>query len=275
MPRRKFGASAGLRHGSSPGRIAGLRNDRSIQSLRQRLSRRYELREETIHICGREYRFTRVACPEKVLDAVAAAEARGIPGRMPYWAELWESSLGLATWLASPAAGRSELPGPLGRFRADGSRQAGASGVAKALDLGCGMGFAGMVAASLGWQVLLADLEPDSLLFASLNCAAWRQNVRVRRLDWRSDRLTEKFDLILGADVLYEPAQWEFLEHFWREHLRDGGRVILGEPGRQTGTAFVDWIRSRGWGASIDEVRLESRPGTIRVFALTAPPPVA
>jgi predicted nicotinamide N-methyase len=216
------------------------------QRLRSRLSRRFALHDETIIVAGRAFAFTRVADPEKVLDDVIAAESTGAKGRMPYWAELWESAIGVGAFLLRDS-----------------------HTCISALDLGCGMGFSGMIAASLGMRVMLADIEQDSLLFAALNTARWRENVRTRRLDWRVDHLGEKFDLIIGADVLYERAQWEHLEPFFREHLAPTGKILLGEPGRPTSAPFPEWISGRGWNNSIDSIRLEDRGKTIRVFTMT------
>ena len=127
-------------------------------------------------------------------------------------------------------------------------RRAELSG-ASLLDLGCGMGLSGTAAAAAGGRVLFADLEPPALLFARLNSLPYGRRVRTRRVDWRTDRLGERFDRILGADILYERKQWDFLEPFWRAHLAPHGSVLLGEPGRKTGEMFVEWIAERGVGA--------------------------
>ena len=140
------------------------------------------------------------------------------------------------------------------------------------LDLGCGMGLAGTVAAALGAKVLFADLEQPALLFAALNSLPWRRRVRTRRLNWRSDRLGEQFDLIIGADILYERPQWESLEPFWRAHLAPGGTVLLGVPGRQTGDLFIDWIAARGWLMRHSEQPVPTRERPIRIFQLTPLP---
>ncbi len=174
------------------------------------------------------------------------------PLRLPYWAELWDSSIGIAQYLLRL------LPG-----RLDGQ---------SALDLGCGMGLAGCVAAHLGAAVCFADLEPDALLFARLNSLPYAERVRARRLDWRHDRLSERFDLILGADILYERSQWEWLETFWLGHLACGGRVLLGEPGRQTGEQFLAWIANRPWQVHQFSETVPSRPTPIRLFELTPQP---
>ena len=117
-------------------------------------------------------------------------------------------------------------------------------------------------------KVLFADLEPPALLFAQLNSLADAPRVRTRRLNWQRDRLDEAFDLILGADILYERKQWDFLEPFWRMHLAAGGSVLLGEPGRQTGDLFIDWIKARGWSLTRHDEPVETRPVPIRLFEL-------
>jgi predicted nicotinamide N-methyase len=183
---------------------------------------------------GVTIRFTRVAEPDRVLDEIVAEEDRrekisGIrlqdPQHLPYWAELWESALGIAAAITEMKFTEST----------------------RVLDLGCGMGLAGAAAAAMGAEVMLADLETPALLFAKLNCLLLSRQVRVRQLNWQVDRLDEQFDLILGADILYERKQWEFLNEFWKAHLAAEGTVLLGEPGRQSGDLFMPWIAERGW----------------------------
>jgi predicted nicotinamide N-methyase len=200
-------------------------------------------------------RFTRIREPDDVLDQIVEEEDRrermsgvrksGDDLHLPYWAELWDSAMGLGQFLVR----QKRMP-------------------AHVLDLGCGMGLGGTVAAALGCQVLLADLEAPSLLFARLNTLPFSDRTRVRRVDWRTDRLDERFDLILGSDVLYERKQWDFLEPFWRNHLTPGGQVLLAEPGRQTGEAFPDWIRDRGWTLEQFAELVSTRPQPIRIFSI-------
>lgn len=223
-----------------------LGSDRRRLAILDRLRRRYALFEDQIIVGGQSFAFTRVADPKVVLDSVIRDESAGKPARMPYWAELWESAPAVGEWLVANAVDRLST-----------------------LDLGCGMGFAGMVAASLGLPVLFADLEPEALLFAELNAWPWRSRCRFRRLDWQRDQLDERFDLILGADVLYEQGQREHLEPFWRQHLLPGGRVILGEPGRRSGDDFLPWIAERGWRVALCRVHLAAFGKTVRVIELT------
>jgi predicted nicotinamide N-methyase len=207
---------------------------------------------------GVEFPFTRVENPDVVLDQVAAEEDRleRLSGKrtpsdllhLPYWAELWDSAVGMGLYLAESAA-----------LRVAGRR---------VLDLGCGQGLSGTVAAALGARVMFADLEPPALLFAALNSAPWHARVRTRRLNWQTDRLGEQFDLILGADILYERKQWDHLEPFWRHHLTAEGTVLLGEPGRQTGDLFVDWIATRGWSLEVIVQPVPTRETPVRMLRI-------
>jgi len=208
-----------------------------------------------MRIGAMDFSFTRIADPDRVLDEVAAAvdlEQRLTGKResqvqhLPYWAEVWESAAGLGQQLLNMASlqGRTVL------------------------DLGCGQGLAGCVAAALGADVLLADLEPPALLFARLNSLQSAGRVRTRQLNWQTDHLDQTFDLILGADILYDRAQWIYLEAFWRRHLADGGCVLLGEPGRQSGDKFWEWIESAGWNLQQFEQPVATRIKPIRIFEL-------
>jgi predicted nicotinamide N-methyase len=232
-------------------------SEKDRRRLRQRLARRFEVVETTLSIGSVRFPFTRIADPDVVLNAIADAPDRAEPSgpmdsaplRLPYWAELWESSIGIAQYLLDCSP--KELTGQ------------------SVLDLGCGMGLAGCIAAHLGASVLFADLEPDALLFARLNSLAHADRVRIRRLDWRKDALPERFDLILGADILYERSDWEWLEPFWRRHLAPAGRVLLGEPGRQTGEQFLPWIADRPWQLTQHSQAVPTRIVPIRIFDLT------
>jgi predicted nicotinamide N-methyase len=229
--------------------------ERRRSRLLSRIRRKYQIVEEPFAIGPLRFTFTRVKDPDRVLDQVCAEEdtrevrsgerRQGNDLHLPYWAELWDSSIGVGNYLVQ-------------------SHQTSRN----VLDLGCGMGLAGTVAAAMGHQVLLVDIEAPALLFARLNTLPYTLRTRVRRLNWQTDRLDERFDLILGADVLYERAQWEYLEPFWRAHLNDDGAVILGEPGRGTGDLFGEWITQRGWTLTQREQPVATRARPIRLFIL-------
>ena len=241
--------------------MSRIANDR--HRLLHRIHRRYQTTEQIVGLNGVKFPFVRVTDPDVVLDQVAAEvdlherlhgrEASGQMMHLPYWAELWDSAMGIALHLAENAS-RLNLR------------------KLSVLDLGCGMGLSGAAAAGLGARLLFADLESPALLFARLNSLPWRRRVRTRQLNWQRDRLNERFDLIIGADILYEKAQWPYLEPFWRAHLNAGGTALLGEPGRSTGDMFQQWIADRGWLLERLEQPVSTREKPIRLFALKLAP---
>ncbi len=69
--------------------------------------------------------------------------------RLPYWAELWPSAIGLAHYLDRDVSLRGK----------------------HVLELGCGLGLLGVIAARDGARVLCTDYEPDALaLHATTRC---------------------------------------------------------------------------------------------------------
>jgi predicted nicotinamide N-methyase len=130
------------------------------------------------------------------------------------------------------------------------------------------MGLAGAAAAAMGASVLLADCEATALLVARLNTWPWRQRVRTRRVNWQTDRLSEQFDTIIGADILYERAQWEFLDEFWKSAIANGGSILLGEPGRSKADEFAEWAKEHAWKVekSIETIALSGK--SVRIFEL-------
>lgn len=237
--------------------------DRHRARLEARLRRRFQLYPETFRLGPLVVPFVRVEDPQVVLDDVIRAESAGEPGqRLPYWAELWDSALGVGTFLASGGLAKIN-PRWVALDRARPIR---------AMDLGCGMGLTGRVALELGCDVLLGDIETSSLLFARLNTIRFASRARCRRIDWQRDRLTERFDLIIGADVLYERSQWDYLEPFFRAHLDGGGHALLGEPSRPSGDHFANWIASRGWSVRLFEQRVPTHTRAIRMFCITPNP---
>jgi predicted nicotinamide N-methyase len=222
--------------------------------LLARIRREFETTDEQIVLGPHRFLFTRVADPDAVLNEVCRQETLALRGvkprrqiRMPYWAAVWESALGVAQYLLARNG-----PDPITNKLT--------------LDLGCGMGLAGMAMAAMGARVTLVDIETASLLFAKLNTLQWPGRCDVRRCDWQTDDLGMKFDLIVGSDVLYEVPQWDYVETFLRKHVAADGKVIIGEPGRPKAEVFPDWIRARGW--SFATSKLQGGTRAIDVFEL-------
>jgi predicted nicotinamide N-methyase len=133
---------------------------------------------------------------------------------MPYWAELWPSGLALAAALPD---------------RLDGLGL---------LELGCGLGIPSLVAASRGAAVTALDWAEEAVELLRRNAA--RNSVAVEAVhgDWRA--FSGTFDLVLGADVLYEERNGDALLELLPTLA---GEVLLAEPGRPAARPFLARVR--------------------------------
>jgi ETFB lysine methyltransferase len=139
--------------------------------------------------------------------------------RLPYWADVWPSSLVLASKLLE-LEGRGQ----------------------NALELGCGVGLSTLAATKAGFNVLSTDYYEDALdvtranVFRNLGSFA-----RTRLVDWRHlpDDLGE-FELVFASDVLYEKEYAELLPIILGRVLTPGGLALIADPGRVAAPVFVE-----------------------------------
>ncbi len=133
--------------------------------------------------------------------------------RVPYWAELWPAAVGLARWLAGHP---EEVRGK------------------HVLEAGCGLGLSAVTAARLGGKVACFDYEPEAVRHVRRNLEANGVFAAAAAMDWRSPAVKPgAFDLVLGADVLYEKRFVAPLAGLFHHALAPGGRVWLAEPDRK------------------------------------------
>ena len=183
-----------------------------------------DLVEEVVPIAGRDLRLLRPRDAEALLDEDAFEREEF----MPYWAELWPSSLALARTIAGRA-----LRG------------------ARTLELGCGLGLPSIAAAIAGGRVLATDWSAEAVAMTAAN--AERNDAAVETLvcSWTAPEpllARAPWDLVLASDVLYEARNGDVLLELLP---RLGPEVWLADPGRTTAAPFLeaaasDWeIRSK------------------------------
>jgi len=155
--------------------------------------------------------------------------------RLPYWADVWPSSIILAGKLLE-LNGRGKT----------------------ALELGCGVGLSTLAATSAGFDVLSTDYYEDALDVTRANVFRNLATIaRTRLVDWRhfpEDLGT--FDLVFASDVLYEKEYAELLPVLLRRLLVPGGIALIADPGRVAAPVFVEACATNG--LTID--KKETRP---------------
>ena len=152
----------------------------------------------------------------------------------PYWAHLWTGALTLARYLEERVECRD----------------------LRVLDLGCGLGLTGIIAALKGAQVTFADKEAEALAFATVNaqmndCPLFE----TRLLDFTREVLEPQFPLILGAEILYDRPTFPLLVAFLVRHLSPGGRALLADAKRTNTDDFYHLLDLAGVVWTREEVR--------------------
>jgi predicted nicotinamide N-methyase len=164
---------------------------------------------------------------------------------LPYWAELWSSSLALAEDVA-----RRSLRG------------------APVLELGCGLGLPSIAAALAGGRVLATDWSPEAVRATAEN--AERNDVRLETavVSWgRPEAIVARgpWRLVLASDVLYERRNVGLLLDLLPRLVDGRGEVLIADPQRAPAEDFLAratelWrVRTTG----------RSRPGRARIHHLT------
>ena len=139
---------------------------------------------------------------------------------LPYWAELWPSGVALARRVAVRA-----LHG------------------ARTLELGCGLGLPSLAAALAGGRVVATDWSPQAIDLLRANAEANELALAVERADWAEPgALLEQapWDLVLGADLLYERRNAELLLPLLPRLLGPRSELWLADPGRPPAGPFLE-----------------------------------
>jgi len=226
------------------------REQRNAQRLLGRMKRAVDIEHTVTRIADRDYPWTRVGDPERLLETALKNHEDGTVQKDPFWAATWRAAIGLDRFLAS-YPGLTDLP---------------------VLELGGGSGRAGIAAALRGARVCITDASSMALLICRYNARFVSERVHVRYLEWSSAaELPHKYPLILGSDIVYNPNLYSILEPCLRQSLSENGTVLLSEPQRHTGDRFETWIRAAGWRCTSSFVDLEDGERAIRIFQCRLP----
>ena len=183
-----------------------------------------DLVEETIVLGGRDLAVLRPRDAEALIDEQAFEHEEFLP----YWAELWPSGVALARRVAARA-----LHG------------------ARTLELGCGLALPSMAAVLAGGRVLATDWSPQAIgARARQRGAQRRSRSRSLRCAWADPgaaaRAARPWDLVLGADLLYERRNADLLLPLLpRLLVRPASEIWIADPGRPPAPGRSSSARAR------------------------------
>jgi len=154
---------------------------------------------------------------------LSASNRRHCP---PYGLLLWNSAIALAEFIASSPELVTNK---------------------RVLELGAGVGLPGLVAQSVGAHVTQTDYFVEALDVAALN--AGRNGITgISRLwaDWRNWQSTDVYDVVLGADILYDSEVHAELARVIKSTLSSKGTLLLADPGRPQALEFLGRLEDEG-----------------------------
>jgi predicted nicotinamide N-methyase len=145
---------------------------------------------------------------------------------LPYWAELWSSSIALADDLA-----RRSLRG------------------APVLELGCGLGLPSIAAALAGGRVLATDWSLEAVSAAAENARRNGVELETAVVSWACpEPIVERapWRFVIASDVLYERRNVALLLDLLPRLVDRSGEVLISDPQRRPAEDFleragVDW----------------------------------
>ena len=192
----------------------------------------YDTEPFNLTVGARQLTLIRVKDLERWVDREALL--RDETEEPPYWAHLWTGALTLAHYLEHQVECRD----------------------LQVLDLGCGLGLTGIIAALKGGRVTFADKESAAVTFALMN--AQMNNCplcEVKTVDFTRDTLDSQFSLILGAEILYDRPTFPALVTFLAHHLTPNGTALFADARRTNTEEFYRQLDSTGLQWTREEVQ--------------------
>lgn len=187
----------------------------------------YRVETNTQRIGKLDYQVRALTDRRQYFDPDGEAQRAGVtPASWPLFGVLWPAGIALAEAMcAIPIAGR------------------------RILEVGCGLGLASLVLARRGADITASDHHPLAEAFmrhnTGLNDLA---PIPFRLAPWGgTDPGLGRFDLLIGADVLYEHEHPKLLARFLALHANATVQFVMADAGRGHCGRFSESMRAQGY----------------------------
>ncbi len=160
---------------------------------------------------------------EKAIDDVI--EKYAVSDKIPFWIEVWPSAIVLAEYILDS----DEFYGK------------------KALELGCGLGLTSIALGFKNALVTATDYEMMALQYARRNYIrniGDEGNAKFVYLDWRHPFLSEKFDFVIGADIIYERDLFPDIINVLKLAMGLNSVCYIADPNRRTSFEFFEILKN-------------------------------
>lgn len=192
---------------------------------------------EPVFIDGHTFHIERPADADKLFDHPWVRSAYASDGYTPYWATLWPSARMLAKAVVREPWDAHPQP-------------------VRVLEVGCGLGLAGVACLSRGLSVAFSDIDQTALSFAASNARInGFTNFRTLLLDLRSPPSDTKYSVVIGSDLMYEERLVNPLVALLEAVLAPGGVCLIADPDRAASRVFKWKLQEAGYDVAPEFIR--------------------
>ncbi|MEF2229756.1 MAG: methyltransferase [Pseudodesulfovibrio sp.] len=155
-----------------------------------------EVEFQGVSVGGRTLELLQIRHMQRYIDKLMDQTRAGKTVTLPLWAKIWQSGLVLGSSVARfPLADK-----------------------ARVLEIGGGASVSGLILAGRGFDVTVADQDPDALLFARINALRNGLSLRCVRTDFEDD-LAAAFDCVVAGEMLFDERVFDGLADFLDRHV--------------------------------------------------------
>lgn len=190
------------------GAISDKDSQARLAAILEKIGRKFDVAFEPLEVDGEVLQVLSINNMQAHLDSLVRIKAIKNPLKdLPLWAKIWPASFVLGRYLR--------------KFAPEGK---------SLLEIGCGCGICGLVAARHGFaKITIGDIVDDALDFARANILRnnLEEMVQARFLDvTRNDNLPQ-YDMIAASEILYLDELHRPLLKFVNRVLAPGGQAIF------------------------------------------------
>jgi predicted nicotinamide N-methyase len=156
----------------------------------------------------------------------------------PYWPTLWPSARMLAKAVVREPW--ETYPQPV-----------------RVLEVGCGLGLAGIACLSRGLDVTFTDVDETALMFAARNARhnGFTTGYRTMPLDFRCPPEDVKYPVVIGSDLMYEERMVNPLVALLAAVLAPDGVCLITDPDRAAARVFKWKLQEAGYDVTPEFIR--------------------
>jgi predicted nicotinamide N-methyase len=193
---------------------------------------------ETVFVGNYTFRIDRPAHGDKLLDHPWCRSAYVADEYVPYWPTLWPSARMLAKAVLKEPW--ETYPRPV-----------------HVLEVGCGLGLAGVACLARGLQVTFSDVDETAVAFAAATARlnGFPEGFRTRLIDFRCPPDDTQYPVVIGSDLMYEERLVNPLVLLLEAVLAPGGVCLVADPDRLPARAFRWKLQEAGYDVAADFAR--------------------